>query len=720
MGAALLIWLLLPITSTPSLALFIFAVLFSARYGGMKPSLIPLAVCVYLAITTSLQFPEPIIELIKRIPITAGLFFIAAVFAKNRDLSAGVERLVAMVESSNDAIVTKDLSGVITSWNQGAEDMYGYSSKEAVGKRITILIPDDRLFEEEDIISSIKRGRVVEHYETIRKRKDGSVLDVSITISPIKNARGEIVGASNIARNITSRKEVERQLIASEEKFKAQFMGTPVPIFSWKRYENDFILTDYNHAAVVLTHDKIHELSERRASEVYENNPEVWELMNRAFDGKTTIRKEGWFTLITTKEPRYLDTSFVYVAPDFVMTHTEDLTERKYAEDELVRAKEEAENANRAKDQFLAVLSHELKTPLSSILGYATLLSSGKLGDKPEQTTVALKTIERNARAQVELIEDLLDVSRIISGKITLKKLIVGIPGLVQQACDSFTPLATDKHITLNCIEPTDKFFVTGDPQRLQQVLMNIISNAIKFTPEGGRVYVTTVRRGTKVDIIIKDTGIGISKEFMPLLFQRFRQAQPGVKRKFGGLGLGLSIAKSLVDLHDGSIKAFSEGEGKGATFTVTLPLSSPPLEEPVVKRTETEHPLDPAALKECRILLVDDDPDTLEMLRMAVERYSATVITADSAQLARTKLEQFDASIIVSDVGMPIESGYDFMRELRSRGITTPSLALTAFTGEEYAKEAEENGFNSYMSKPVDLEDLIERISIVCSLKKA
>jgi PAS domain S-box-containing protein len=504
------------------------------------------------------------------------------------------QRFAAIVESSDDAIISKNMNGIITSWNHGAEILFGFSATEAIGQSIMIIIPENKTEEERGILSRIKAGLRVEHFETVRKRKNGTLVSVSITVSPIKNSRDIIIGASKIARDISERIELEEQ--------------------------------------------------------------------------------------------------------------------REKALENLKLAKEQAEGANKAKDEFLAVLSHELKTPLSSILGYSTLLSSGRLDSNPESIKIAINAIERSARVQVELIEDLLDISRIVAGKIQVKKLIVGIPGIVQQACVAIGPSVVEKAQILECKETDKKLFVTGDPARLQQILGNLLNNAVKFTPQGGKITVDIVPKALTVSIVIKDTGIGIKPEFLPHLFNRFSQESVGLRRKGGGLGLGLSIAKNLVELHDGTIKGESEGLGKGATFTITLPLSSPPLEEPII-RTSKEH-VDNSRLKGKNVLVIDDDPDTLEMLKVALTRYDINVVTAESADEARTKLK--GVQLIVSDIGLPVEDGYTFMKSLRISGVTVPSVALTAFSGEEYAKQAEESGFNSLLSKPIDVLDLIDSLSVL------
>jgi CheY-like chemotaxis protein/anti-sigma regulatory factor (Ser/Thr protein kinase) len=314
------------------------------------------------------------------------------------------------------------------------------------------------------------------------------------------------------------------------------------------------------------------------------------------------------------------------------------------------------------------------------------------------------------------LIEDLLDISRIVAGKISIKRLIVGIPGIVKQAVDALRPMAEEKQIQIDCPECTDRMFVTGDPARLQQVLGNILNNAVKFTPNKGKVVVHINRRGLNVEITITDTGIGFGKEFIPHLFQRFRQASTGIKRQGKGLGLGLSIAKTLVDLHGGTITGTSEGEGKGATFTITFPLSSPPLDEPVLKPFVAE--LSDTLLQGITILAIDDDVDTLEMLKTAIERFGATVITAESAEGGLLVGEEHPINLILCDVGLPVKSGYDFMQIVREKGIKTPSIALTAFSGDEYEQMAIESGFDAFLTKPVEPTVLITKIAEVFELQ--
>jgi PAS domain S-box-containing protein len=816
--------------SPPLLSFILIAAIMIVYWYGLRRAVVPIVAATVFSFLTA----PPGTPMWTRLPFLVTMVGITLLVGYIKNLNFRLQTMAWVVDSSTDAIIGKDLNGIIQSWNKGAENMLGWTEKEVLGKDINLTIPDSLSFEEVSLRARVSRG-LSTNLETSRLTKTGKLITVSLSAFPTKNQYGKIVGISTIMRDVTEARHASS--IAE-----AQFKGTPVPIFSWKKVENDFELVDYNTAGIEITDGKIEGLRGVKATDLYKDHPEVLDLLNQSFNTRSTVRREGPFKFITTGKEHYLDASFVFVPPDLVMLHSEDITARKmneeiirkgreqfrtiienapngmvvvnrsgeitmvnshletifgYKREEIIgkpieilipeqardshkkdrqrfteapearpmgkgrdlfgrrkdgslfpvevglnpietsegtlvlgtvvditerkqyelrlkSAMEEAEQANKTKDEFLAVVSHELKTPLSSILGYSSLLASGKLGTNTEAAKLALSTIERSARNQASLIEDLLDVSRIVSGKIQIKKLIIGIPGIVQQACEAFRPAAVEKEVSLTCSEITGKLFVTGDPSRLQQILSNIIDNAIKFTPKGGEVCVSVVPKGLRVNIVIKDSGIGIEPEFMKVIFQRFKQESSGIRRQGQGLGLGLSIAKSLAELQGGAIEVHSEGRGKGSTFTVVLPLSSPPVEGTVVKGVAQEAR---DSLTGLSILAIDDDRDTLDMLKLALERYGASVLTAESAEEGKSKREEHKVDIIVCDIGMPLVSGYEFIKGLRAEGVSTPALALTAFSGEEYAKLALEAGFNHYLAKPIEIGHLIEGISYCLSV---
>ena len=516
-------------------------------------------------------------------------------------------RLAAIIEYSDDAIVSKTLDGTITSWNDGAFRTFGYTAEEAIGKSITILIPPDRLQEEEVIIGMIGRGEHVDHYETQRVRKDGSRIHVSLTISPLKDSQGRIVGASKIGRDITEKKSSQEQLRRNAE-------------------EREQLLQ-----------------SERAA-------------------------------------------------------------------------RENAETASRLKDEFLATLSHELRTPLNAILGWAQLLAMGNA--TAEDLDQGLDTIQRSARVQAQLIEDLLDMSRIISGKVRLDVQWTDLAGVVDAAVDSLRPAAESKGIRLRKIIDPQAGPVSADPTRLQQVLWNLLSNAIKFTPKNGTVDVLLERVNSHLEVTVHDTGIGIAPELLPFVFERFRQADSSTTRAHGGLGLGLSIVKNLVELHGGKVSVKSLGEGQGSTFVVALPVA------PMRSGEKREHPSTPVTptfdcssfnLTGVTVLVVDDEPDARALIERLLSECKAKVLTAGSAAEGIIEMRRSRPDVMVSDIGMPEVDGYELMRQIRTlpenEGGKTPSIALTAFARSEDRTRAMIAGYNVHISKPIEPSELVATV---------
>jgi PAS domain S-box-containing protein len=522
-------------------------------------------------------------------------------------------RLAAIVTSSDDAIIGKDLNSVITSWNYAAERIFGYTAEEIIGMSIMRLIPFDRQEEEREILSRIRNGERVDHFETVRLAKDGRRLNVSITVSPIKDSAGHVIGASKVARDITERKRAEAAL--------------------------------------------------KRASEEAEE-------ANR-------------------QRLRLLE------------------SERE--------ARSQAERASRLKDEFLATLSHELRTPLNTVVGWARLLQSGKLAG--DELSEGLKTIERNARIQAEIIEDLLDMSRIISGKVRLEMRQMDLPTVLNASIETLRGTAKAKAITLQSFVDSDAGTILGDSSRLQQVFGNLLSNAIKFTPNSGKIQVSAKRVKSHVEIRVSDTGEGIDPEFLPYVFDRFHQADASTTRRHGGLGLGLSIVKQLVELHGGHIRAESDGLEKGSTFMVHLPLVAV-YSEPGNERRHPEKLVFPEqlSLRDVHVLVVDDQADARELIKRLLEMAGAIVSIASSASEARERILTARPNVLVCDIGMPDEDGYSFIRKLRvleqSQNRILPAVALTAYARSEDRTRAIACGFQYHLAKPVDPTELLTVVS--------
>jgi signal transduction histidine kinase/CheY-like chemotaxis protein len=407
-----------------------------------------------------------------------------------------------------------------------------------------------------------------------------------------------------------------------------------------------------------------------------------------------------------------------------------EIAERKEAEERLrvslvqeQLARAEAEQASRLKDEFLATASHELRTPLTAILGWAHMLRHGKLNEKNAER--ALETIERNARCQAQLVEDILDVSHIITGKLRLNIEAVDVAPVINAAIDSVQLAADSKNIQLKVTLDPSARRVSGDASRLQQVVWNLLSNAIKFTPKGGRVEVRLEREGANAQLKVSDTGCGLDSDFLPYLFERFRQADGSNTRRHGGLGLGLSIVRHLVELHGGTVRADSPGAGGGATFTIELPLAVAPhnarkddageLYSWRREEAESAHVASLPTLEGVRVLLVDDATDTLNTLAAVLTEYRATVQTASSAAAALEVLTWYKPSVLVSDITMPSEDGYSLIAKVRAAETTSgehlPAIALTAYVRIEDRTRALSAGFNMFVPKPVDPNELITAI---------
>jgi PAS domain S-box-containing protein len=526
-------------------------------------------------------------------------------------------RLAALVASSDDAIIGKDLNLIVTSWNRGAERIFGYTAEEMIGTSIMRLIPPDRLEEEKEILSRIRRGQRSDHFDTVRLAKDGRRLNLSMTISPIMDASGHVIGASKVARDISERKKAE-------------------------------------------------------------------EALKKAMEEAEVANRERLQLLDSERE-----------------------------------ARSQAERASRMKDDFLATLSHELRTPLNAVLGWANILRHGNL--QGEELKQGLDIIERNARVQAQIIEDLLDMSRIISGKVRLNVEWIDLAAVLYESIETLRSTALAKGVRLET--QLDPFAgpISGDPNRLQQVFWNLLSNAIKFTPKDGKVEVLLKHAGTGIDVGIVDTGEGIAPEFIPYVFDRFQQGDASSTRRHGGLGLGLAIVKQLVELHGGSVRAQSVGLGKGTTFTVHLPITA------IYSETEKESHVPQTALREnpplpelslanIQVLVVDDEPDARDLVKKLLEIAGATVSTASSAAEAMDRILAERLDVLVCDIGMQEEDGYSFIRHVRAterqeEGIL-PAIALSAYARTEDRTKAIRAGFQIHLAKPVEPAELLAVVS--------
>jgi PAS domain S-box-containing protein len=584
--------------------------------------------------------------------------------------------------------------------------------------------PDGRPYEPQEwpLARSIMAGEVVTNEEIEILRGDGTRGALISNSAPIRDGAGRIVAGVVSFFDITERKQAERWLREQAEMLDL----THDAILAWEldgaiSYWNRAAEEIYGYAREEAVGRVSHELLETKAPEGIDalrdslrlSGQWVGELRHRTKDGREIV-VESRMRLAKRNGQR------------LVLETNRDITERKRAERERERllesenaARREAEHANRAKDEFLALLSHELRTPLTPMLGWIRMLRRRQVS--PEDYDSAVEKIERSVESEIKLVSDLLDVSRIITGKMTLNLRTLDFSGLVRMAVEMARSSAEEKGIDLVVETGEDEALVSGDPDRLQQAVLNLVSNAIKFTPPRGRVEARLERAGAHLELIVKDTGQGISPEFLPHVFERFRQADPSVARAHGGLGLGLSITRRLVELHDGSIHAESEGEGRGSTFIVKLPLAVNHHEPSDSARQISSgygrvREFNSVSLEGARILMVDDDPDTREMIKLMLEQLGADVVTAASAGEALSKFQPGRYDAMLADIGMPEVNGYELIARVRSlgpeKGGDVPAIAVTAYAGKEDRLRAIASGFQYHLSKPVEPGELVGAIA--------
>lgn len=505
--------------------------------------------------------------------------------------------LAAIVETSDDAIISKTLDGIITSWNSAAERMYGYTAEEAVGQSVTMLLPPERQKEEDDILRRLRRGESLDHFETIRLTKDGRRLDVSLTVSPVRDQNGKIVGASKSARDITAQKQSHRE------------------------------------------------------------NKQLYEAL-------------------------------------------------KDSENRYRRLAETLTAADRRKDEFLATLAHELRNPLAPIRNSIQLLQMQ--GVKGSDLSVAHAIIDRQVMQMTRLVDDLMDVSRISQGRVRLRKEKIDLEEVVRTAIETARPVLEEARHELSVELPKLPILLDGDPVRLAQVIANLLNNAAKYTENGGSIRLSARRDGNEAVVTVADNGIGIATEHLPRVFEMFSQEAPALQRSQGGLGIGLSLVKGLVELHGGSVSAHSRGAGMGSEFEVRLPIVS--------RMRETADELDKGMLNGssrcCKVLVVDDNRDHAESLGMLLELKGHVAETASDGQEGIDKAKKFHPEVILLDIGMPKQNGYECAQRIRQQpwGQDLVLVALTGWGQDQDKQMAMEAGFDHHLTKPVD-PDSLERI---------
>lgn len=623
-------------------------------------------------------------------------------------------RLAAIVESSDDAIVSKNLNGIIQTWNAGAERLFGYRAEEVIGRPITLLLPPERIHEEDLILERVRSGQRVTHLETVRVTKDGRQIDVSVTVSPIRSRDGQIIGASKIAHDITDRKRAEEKLRESEQRFRT--MAESIPQLAWMAQPDGHIVW-YNRRwyeytgttpeqmegwgwQAVHDPDELPRVLERWKAAIAEGKP--WE------DTFPLRRHDGTMRPHLSRAVPMCDQEGRVMR--WFGTNT-DITERIETEAALQRAKEAAEAANLAKSRFLANMSHELRTPMNAILGMIDVALP-----KAIQPTVkdCLQTAKGSADLLLMLLNDLLDSAKIESGNLELESAPFSLRRMLDQITRVLGVRAREKGLSFYCRMPDEiPDAINGDRMRLQQVLLNLAGNAIKFTERGEvEVSVRTLSQEGEacLEFAVRDDGIGIPPASLERLFQPFAQADASMARRFGGTGLGLSISKSLVEMMGGRIWVESE-VGKGSTFYFTVRL---PLAQELPSDFEAPVAIPAAPHAQLRILLVEDNPANQKLATYILQDRGHLVEIAGDGQEAIHLAQQNRYDVILMDVQMPGMDGLEAAAAIRTRengGRRVPIIAVTAHAMKGDRDQCLEHGMDGYLSKPIEAGQMIALI---------
>ena len=679
--------------------------------------------------------------------------------------SATEARFQLLVHSVRDyAIFILDPHGIVTTWNSGAKRSKGYDADEIIGKHFSVFYTREdveALTCDQELETAEREGRY--EAEAWHVRKDGSLFWANTVLTALRDPQtGSLVGFARVTRDLTENRAAEERLRLatettcanvdarkraeeardqalaglkeSEERYSALFEKSPFPLALTSMPEG--VTEAANQAFLDLfaasREDVVHGTSADFGISDPKSRAEILAMVQehgnvRNFECERQT-KDGRRLLLALN----LDQVNVR-GQEFILTTVQDVSIRKTQDEALARAlknverslaserdaRREAEAANRLKDEFLATMSHELRTPLNAILGWSKLLRRGPRDEKSIDR--ALETIERNANTQARLIEDILDVSRIITGKLRLEMRRVDMNAIVRAAVDVVRPAADAKrvHLVVDIAPEEGIERVFGDADRLQQIVWNLLSNAVKFTSSEGTVSLRIERVEGTERVIVQDTGAGIPPEHLPIIFERFRQVDSSTTKRFAGLGLGLAIVRHLVEMHGGSVTVDSAGPGLGSTFTVTLLTRAIYEAKPEGKakaRPSTAKCQPPSTLSGVKVLVVDNDEDSRHVVESALERLGASVKSVDSARAAIDFIENHPVDVMISDIGMPDEDGYSLMRRVRAlpetRGGQVKAIALTAYARDDDAMRARQVGYQRHLAKPADVDDLTRSVA--------
>jgi PAS domain S-box-containing protein len=657
-------------------------------------------------------------------------------------------QLAAIVESSDDAIISKNLDGIILTWNRAAERLYGYTAQEILGKPLALLIPPEHPDELPSIIRKLKRGERIEHFETVRVRKDGSRVNVSLTISPLKDQHGEIIGASKIARDITARKHAEEaarfladasrvlSVLLDPKSTMQQLANVAVPRFAdWCAVD----MLDESGALRRVTVAHVDPAKVRLAHDLYRRYPPdpraslgAWNIIRTgnaemlgeipdALIAESIKDKEGRRMAHELGLKSYIGVPLsvrgkvlgiiTFVTAEsgkkytpFDLRLAEDLGQRAATAIENARLYEELKMADQRKDEFLAMLAHELRNPLAPIRNALHIMKNPEIDS--HTANEARDITERQVQHMSHLVDDLLDVSRIMQGRIELRKEVANLPNIIDQAVETAQPIIDAQRQKLEISMPDEPIWLEVDPTRIAQVIANLLQNAAKYSQPAGCIWLTVQRDAENVVIRVRDEGMGISAELLPRVFDLFAQGDRTLERSQGGLGVGLTVVRRLVAMHGGHVTARSEGPGKGSEFIVRVPLSraSEPAQKHVIKMNG-----DAGAGR--HVLVVDDNVDAARSTAMLLSAWGHTVRVAHNGPEALAAAAESVPEIIVLDIGLPVINGFEVARQLRQQSQFDKTIvaAVTGYGQAEDRRRSRDAGFDYHLTKPVDITALKE-----------
>ena len=625
-----------------------------------------------------------------------------------------LRQMSAIVESSEDAIVGNTLDGIITTWNRGAERLYGYTAEEAVGRHTNMLAAASQENEIATMLEAIRSGETVEHVETMRLRKDAGAIDISVTISPVLDSEGRISGASAIGRDVTQLRNAQRDLAEREARIRLLLESTAEGIIG---FGPDGLCTFVNPSCVrllgygsaeELIGKHIHALIHFNESGLTSHSQEDCPIYRVLVTGEGTHSDEEMLSSVDGSKfsseywsyPIRRGTQIIGGVVTFL-----NVTDRKQAEEEL-------HTASRRREQFLAMLSHELRNPLAAVVSASTVMQAPNV--KTESIEKARQVIGRQSRHMARLLDDLLDVSRITRGGIELRKEDLDLREVVRTAIEALMPVLDEHAAELILSLPDSELPVRGDAARIQQVVVNLLSNAARYSPPGSPIHVSAGVEGDYVVLNVKDRGRGISPSMLSDIFDLFVQDGQGLERSTGGLGIGLTLVRQIVELHGGTVEAHSDGIGQGSEFVVKL------MRQPhaiIQRQRDAKYASDVL-----RILVVEDQDDSREMLRVLLESMGHVILEEADGASAVTAIEREHPDVALVNIGLPVMSGYEVARRIRGNSLfdDVVLIALTGYGRDSDIAAAKSAGFDAHITKPADSHAIDEVLVRIVRRKKA